>query len=144
MLHVPKLRQRNDTSCLPTCVESVLQFLGYDIAPSEVAGWCHTTLSGCDVDLAVQGLRDAGFDASLSQCSVADLSELIDVGHPPIIILKEVEGWTHAVVVCDITDSKVVLMDPRTGGYQLLTHEELYIMWLPGHGEVMQVGKSSS
>src|SRR5688500_8588401 len=125
MLHVPKLRQPDDTSCLPTCIEAVLSYLGYDCSPSEVRDWCHATVSGCDSDLAVQGLRDAGLDAALNQCSLADLGELIDAGYPPIILLNEAGDWYHAVVVCEITETQIVLMDPRTGDYQRLSHEAL-------------------
>ena len=63
MLRVPRLRQPDDTSCLPTCVEAVLQFLGYDCSYSEVREWCHATPSGCDADLAIQGLHLAALKA---------------------------------------------------------------------------------
>jgi ABC-type bacteriocin/lantibiotic exporter with double-glycine peptidase domain len=144
MLPVPKLRQPDETSCLPTCIEAVLRFLGYGCSPAEVREWCYTTNSGCDADLAVQGLRDAGYDATLGQVTIADLREMLDSGYPPIIVLPEGDGWYHAAVVCDISAAGFVLMDPRIGDYQFLPHESLLEKWLPGHDEVMQVGKTAS
>ena len=144
MLRVPRLRQPDETSCLPTCVEAVLRFLDYDCSAAEVREWCYTTKSGCDADLAVQGLREAGFDAMLGQPTLADLREMLDAGYPPIIVLREIDGWYHAAVVCEINAAGFVLMDPRIGDYQYFSVEAVLEKWFPGHDEVIQVGKATS
>jgi ABC-type bacteriocin/lantibiotic exporter with double-glycine peptidase domain len=142
MLRVPKLRQPDASSCLPTCVCAVLQFLAYDCDYEEVRLWCHTSRTGCDADLASQGLIEAGIDAHVEQSTLEDLAELIERGLPPIIMLDESGSWYHAVVVCDVDSARVVVMDPRIGDYHTLSVDELEAVWLPGHSDLLQIGGS--
>jgi hypothetical protein len=59
----PLLRQPPDSnSCLPTAVRAVLLWYGEDVTQDEVSGWCQEDSKGCGLDLAIDGLREAGFD----------------------------------------------------------------------------------
>lgn len=132
MLRVPTLRHPDETSCLPTCVESVLQFLGYPATHEEVRRWCHTRPEGSEADLAVQGLGEAGFDAVLVQCTfLAELEERVLEEQPPIVVLAEGEGWYHCVVVCGVDPAALTVMDPRVGIYVEIPTDEFLTAWTP-------------
>ena len=143
MLRVPARRQPDSVSCLPTCVEVVLDFLGYHTEASENRRWCYTTRVGSDVDLAIQGLDDAGVDAELLQCdSLERLRDLIAEGRPPIVLFPEGGSWSHSVVVCSVDDAQVTIMDPRAGDYVALSVSDFSASWLPHSGETLLVGGS--
>ena len=141
MLAVPLRKQEDETACLPTCVAAVLGFLGYEPPIDDVRYWCRTTERGSDVDLAIQGLNDAGVDAELLQCATLDeLQPLLDEGRRPIVILSQGGGWSHSVVVCAIEPEAVVVMEPRTGGYLRIGREAFLGAWTPLAGETVLVG----
>lgn len=141
MLNVPARRQPDETACLPTCVEAVIAFFGRSITTADVRRWCRTTAAGSDVDQAIQGLEDAGVDAELLQLSSRDdLIEMLDAGRPPIAILAEGPGWSHAVVVCDLDEHSVTFMDPRIGGYTRAPWDEFAAAWTRLSRETLLVG----
>jgi ABC-type bacteriocin/lantibiotic exporter with double-glycine peptidase domain len=143
MLRVPRLKQPDSTSCLPTCVEAVLRYHGYAANAARIREWCYTTSRGSDADLAVQGLNEAGIDAELLQCgSLAEIRELLDQGRPPIVLLFEVGDYYHTVVVCDLDGDVFTFMDPRTGEYVQASAQELSLDWAPPSGEVLLIGGS--
>jgi ABC-type bacteriocin/lantibiotic exporter with double-glycine peptidase domain len=124
-------------------VASVLSFLGYDVDPSDIRRWCHTTIVGSDADLAVQGLVEQGIDADLLQChSVEELEVLLAEGRPPIGALTLGGSRSHAVVVCDIQADAVVVMDPMVGDYVRVSREAFLLDWLPLSGEILLIGGS--
>jgi ABC-type bacteriocin/lantibiotic exporter with double-glycine peptidase domain len=144
MLLVPTRRQPDDVSCLPTCVLAVLEFLGREIEFADALRYCHTTAVGSDVDLAVQGLTAAGFDADLQQSgSLDDLSEWIAEGQPPIVALSLGDGWSHTVVVCDVTETSVTVMDPEVGRYVELSISAFIAAWVALSGETLIVAGRS-
>jgi ABC-type bacteriocin/lantibiotic exporter with double-glycine peptidase domain len=141
MLHVPIRRQPDDTSCLPSCVDAVLGFFGMDVEHAQVREWCHTTAVGSDVDLAIQGLNDAGVDAELRQCeSLDELEELLSEGRPPIVALSEGGSWSHSVVVCGMDEATVTVMDPRFGSEIHIPRDDFLLAWSSLAGETLLVG----
>jgi ABC-type bacteriocin/lantibiotic exporter with double-glycine peptidase domain len=141
MLSVPASRQPDDVSCLPTCIQAVLAFLGREPDPGLVEDWCHLTPLGCDVDLAIQGLNDAGIDAELRQCeSLGELEEMLSEGQPPVAILTEGDGWSHSVVVCALDSKSVTVMDPRLGAYTRIPRGAFLNAWSALGGETLLVG----
>lgn len=138
MLRVPRLRQPDPTACLPTCVLCVLRYYGHAAEYRDVRAWCHSTPSGSDPDLAVQGLADAAVDAQLLQCSSEEeLRELIEDGVPPIAALALGNGYYHTVVVCGVGENSVTVMDPMAGDYIDVPLSEFLMAWTPASGEVI-------
>lgn len=142
MLRVPHRRQVDSVSCLPACVEAVLAYLGRDVPTEVVRRWCRTSAAGCDNDLAVQGLSDAGIDAELLQCEeLADIEECLDAGRPPIVMLAVGDGWCHAVVLCGVSEDRVTCMDPIVGEYVELAREDFLLAWVPLSCETLLIGR---
>lgn len=144
MLRVPAFRQADDTSCVPTCIRSVLAFHGRNVDAPEVHAWCRTTRLGSDADTAVQGLIDAGHDAELNQLVMEDLVHALEDQRPPIVVLSHGNGWLQAVVVCEIGPRDIIVMDPRVGTYVSLTRAEFELSWAAVSGESLFIGKRDS
>jgi hypothetical protein len=60
MLQIPRLRQPDEVTCLPTCVRSVLVYRGHPVSDAEVADACRVSRRGAVLDLARDGLSEAG------------------------------------------------------------------------------------
>ena len=59
----PLLQQPpGSNSCLSTAIRAVLLWFGERVTAAEVSEWCAEDPNGCVLDLAIDGLRDAGFD----------------------------------------------------------------------------------
>lgn len=141
MLRVPLVRQPDNRSCLPACCVSVLRWQGLDVCFEEVARWCHLRITGCDGDLAVQGLRDSGLDVALHQiASVDDIAAAIDDGFAPIAIIATDDFTSHAVVVCDVRAGEIVVMDPARAEYVTWPIRAFLSRWEPLSGDALLIG----
>ena len=120
-------------SCLPTVVRAVLHWHGVQASPDEVSEWCQEESKGCLLDLAIDGLREAGFEVEeLTAPTEAEMISLLreavtseDDYQPVIVTLQNPALGTtldHAVVVIHIGQGQdldisntVEYMDPLTG-----------------------------
>jgi ABC-type bacteriocin/lantibiotic exporter with double-glycine peptidase domain len=90
MLFVPKLRQPDGVSCLPTCIQAALAFHGRQQELGELRARCAATSVGSNADLAVHRLNDAGYDAELAQIDcLEEPEETLSAGLPPIVLVSE-------------------------------------------------------
>jgi len=124
MLPVPRYRQRDPISCLPTCVHAVLEYRHGEnaITYEDVFEACCLDSKGAVVDLAIQGLQEAGWDLGiLTYQDLASIKELVDIGDPVVVIRAVIQQGSnslgHAVVVCALDDSSITVMDPAVGDY---------------------------
>src|SRR5882724_3878689 len=61
--HFLPLRQPlGSNSCFPTTVLAILLWHGETVTLEEVSEWCLEDQDGCVLDLALDGLREAGID----------------------------------------------------------------------------------
>lgn len=141
MLQVPCLRQPDDTGCLPTCVRAVLSYQGREVEHAEVSRWCRSSTLGTVAELAAQGLAEQGVDAELVQAdSLEELASFLDEGRPPIVLLYEAPGWSHAVVLCAVDERTVTVMDPRLASYDQGDIAQFTDAWLAVTGDTLLVG----
>lgn len=129
MLEVPRRCQPDAFGCLPTCVWSVLTFQGYVLEYEEVEAACLVGPRGALLELAVQGLQEAGWDVEMAEELDLDTIRSAMEQERPIIasvIAGRIEGQplAHAVVICDLTEDTLVVMDPRVGDYVSLPLKE--------------------
>lgn len=120
MLWVPRRRQPDRVSCLPTCVWAVLEFEGQDVTFDEVVAACLLGSHGAVLELALQGLREADWDVQVvDDFDLELIQEALDEGRPLITTIRSAdrEPMAHAVVVCAIGRQDVIVMDPLVGEY---------------------------
>src|SRR6266545_1864895 len=113
MRRIPSVQQPpGSRGCLPAAVLSALLWEQEsdseqrDLTFERVAEWCGLTGDGCLLDLAISGLRAAGFDIEdLTGCSISAIEELLaddEYFFPIIATLVNPyypSGVDHAVVL---------------------------------------------
>jgi hypothetical protein len=137
----PLQQPLGSNSCLPTAIISILrnQF-GSDVVPEDVSDWCREDSLGCDLDLAVEGLRENGWSMQrLVGDPEAEMRAHVndpDKAVPVIAIVSTRSGLTssHAVVVLgfehlDDGSEEVAFMDPRSGDIDAMAAEEFLKYW---------------
>lgn len=124
MLRVPKLRQPDSISCLPTCIHSALIYLYGEAAPAyeEVVEACRLDLRGAVDELAFYGLQQCEWEVRvLLDPSPAAIRDEIEDDRPVIVLLDRGvalgQMMAHAVLACGVTDSGLFVMDPEVGEY---------------------------
>src|SRR5688572_26993506 len=86
----------------------------------EVFEACGTAHFGTLQEIAAQGLAEAGYDVRLLESfDFEQIKEALEEGRPPIITLKMKAPLPmgHAVVVCALDASTIMVMDPLRGDY---------------------------
>jgi hypothetical protein len=128
-----------------------LLWYGEQVTHEEILEWCQETHEGCILDLALDGLRDVGFDIEeLNAPTEEEAQELLrmmvtDEDDPqPVIVTLRDPRWPsrtdHAVVVTNIrqvesgseTREVVEYMDPLTGNIEQDVSGLFWQFWLLG------------
>lgn len=122
MLYVPRLRQPDEVSCLPTAVTSVLRFHGYPAEYADVAAACKLGPLGALQEISIQGLLETGYDVEvMSEFDSSSLRDALEQERPVIVTLiggSLASGeFGHAVVACGLDEDAVMVMDPAQGDY---------------------------
>jgi hypothetical protein len=124
VLRVPKLRQPDPVSCLPTSVYSVLLYALEEAAPEYevVARACVLGPKGAVDEVSFYGLREAELDVEvLYDLDPDQIAQAIGNDRPVVLLLGRgvVDGqpFAHAVVACEVTDTHLTVMDPDWGDY---------------------------
>jgi len=132
--HFPQIKQKSINGCPPTAVYSVLLWHEHQVSADDISEWCGEEADGCLLDLAINGLRDRGFDVeeivATSELEARELlySLVIDTDDPqPVIVTLQniflnADG-DHAVVVTNVRQEPdngvereiVEFMDPAAG-----------------------------
>lgn len=121
MLRVPRFRQPDEVSCLPTCVYAVLVYEHglHIVTYEEIARICRLDAQGAVDYVAVQSLSESEWDVEmLDGLDLDDVKTILDEDRPVILILGQGEHLAHAVVACDVTAEALVVMDPAVGDYR--------------------------
>lgn len=122
MLRVPLLRQPDDVSCLPACVWSVLTYAGNQVDYEAIEAACRLDQFGAVQELAIQALREAGWDVEVLDGFELETIRLAIQEDRPLILCLDLGNmrprrFLHAVVVCDLAPRSVRVMDPALGAY---------------------------
>ena len=144
----PLLRQPpGSNACLPTCVYAVLLWHGENVTLDNVSAWCQEETQGCFLDIAIDGLRDAGFDLEELPTRTQDDAEEqlrnLFTDSDPIPILVTIQNplisidSDHAVVVTDIRrvdtadgEQEIVeYMDPLIGDLAQDSRGDFWDYW---------------
>ena len=125
MLLVPRRKQESDVTCLPTCVWAVLTFEGFDVSYQDVREACRMDQRGSVLELAIQGLSEAGWDVEFAQSlDSQSIAEQLSEERPLIAVIGErslrERRLAHAVVICELKEDQLVVMDPAVGEYVIV------------------------
>ena len=141
MLLVPRRRQPDPIACLPTCIWSVLTFQGNTVDYEEVVAACRLDWRGAVLELAIQSLREAGWDVEVvSELDMEQVRAALAEDRPLIASMLPEEAVgdlvTHAIVICGLSDETITVMDPLLGDYVSLplaeAAEELHLRFSRG------------
>lgn len=110
-------------SCAPICVCAVLFWHGQEVAPDQVSEWCREEADGCEFFLALQSLREEGFDVVKVQDEEALLKIFAGDDPEPVIVMIRTPSMTphsdHAIVINAIEQqgamTTIDYMDPLDG-----------------------------
>jgi hypothetical protein len=89
---------------------------------------CRLGNRGANVEIAAEGLREAGWDVEpIRHFDERELERALEDGQPPIVVvaLGGAEDMAHAVVLCSIASDSVTVMDPSVGEYVTLPRVQL-------------------
>jgi hypothetical protein len=114
----------------------VLRYLGVPAGRAEIGAWCGQTTRGCVLDLAIDGLRDAGFDVDeLTRGADEEVASMVtdaDDPLPAIVTLQDPRStlaMDHAVVVTDVRTGFVEVMDPALGSIRRVEPGLFWSQW---------------
>ena len=128
ILDVPRRRQPDGVTCLPTCVWCVLTFQGYRVDLDDVIEACRLDTLGASDELALQSLREQWDIDEVREFDRSSIRDALDDSRPLILTYEVGEvglhSLGHAVVICGATDDAIVVMDPLFGDYQTIPWED--------------------
>jgi ABC-type bacteriocin/lantibiotic exporter with double-glycine peptidase domain len=144
-LPVPLCRQPSSVTCFPACVWSVLRYQGQGVSYEELEEACLLDELGAVDELAMQGLREAGWDVELLQDpTLNELEASFDEDRPVIALLAlgavGTQVLLHAVVLCGLEGEVLTVMDPLVGEYVDLTITEVRQIIAPGFNGMRVAG----
>lgn len=144
-LLVPLCRQPNPVTCFPACVWSVLRYQGQAVSYEAVEEACLLDELGAVDELAMQGLREAGWDVELLQDpSLEELGASLEEDRPIIALLAlgsvGSQVLLHAVVLCGLDEAHLTVMDPLVGEYIELPLAEVRRLLAPGFNGLRVAG----
>jgi ABC-type bacteriocin/lantibiotic exporter with double-glycine peptidase domain len=117
LLPVPHFEQSRDGSCLPVCVQMVLNHLGDARTEADFSKILGTKAYGTPIRNAKR-LREDGYDVEVRQLTRTDLESYIESGLPVIVrVWTLMLGYwnvttSHVVVVVGYDDNSVFINDP--------------------------------
>lgn len=137
-LKVSHFRQSTPHTCLPACVEMVLDYWGETYTEDELAEAFKTVpLLGTLPENVVSGIESLGYRALWFEGATLDrLSKLLDQEWPIIVFLRSANlpygvAGLHAVVVIEVTETSVSYLDPTLSYEYSLEISDFLIAWSP-------------
>jgi hypothetical protein len=96
---------------------------GEKVSYEEVEAACLLDARGAILELALQGLREAGWEIDVvEEFDIDEVSAALSDGRPLITTVLsrgEPNRMAHAVVVCAVTGAELTVMDPLVGDYRI-------------------------
>jgi len=133
MLDIPRRRQPNAVTCLPTCVWCVLTFHGYSVDLDDIIEACRLDSLGASDELALQILREQWDVEEVHEFDPAFIRDALDDSRPLILTYNVAElgihTLGHAVVICDATEGAITVMDPSFGDYYTLSWKDAELLF---------------
>lgn len=137
-------KQEKIYSCAVACLKMILAYFGRNISEEELRKLCNTTEQGTFAGDIVLYAKNLGFKAEKKYLSINEMRELMRENIFPIIyvntyFLNNVFA-THAMIVEEFMDDKVVIMDPAEGRITL-SIEVLEKIWDICNNLAILIGK---
>lgn len=117
LLPVPHFEQSRDGSCLPACVQMVLNHMGDERTEADLSKLLGTKEYGTPIRNA-ERLREDGYEVQVRQLTRTELESYLEVGLPVIVrVWTTMLGYwdvttSHVVVVVGFDDNSVFINDP--------------------------------
>lgn len=111
LLAVPHFQQSDAGYCLPACARMILNYLGVqsdEVSLSKILG----TKPYGTPSFAIKRLRNSDIEVIYQEWSVAELSLMLEAGHPVIVFVRTVfldyyqEDFAHALVIVGIVSGQ--------------------------------------
>ncbi len=120
------IKQHDISDCGVACLVSIAAHYSLYIPISKVRQYTGTDKQGTNVLGLLEGAKKLGFDAKGVKCEISSLS---NIPKPAIahIILKN--GLQHFVVIYKVNKKFIKIMDPGTGSFINMSHQEFKVQW---------------
>jgi ABC-type bacteriocin/lantibiotic exporter with double-glycine peptidase domain len=131
----PHCKQSNPGACLPACVRMVLATLGEEYTESQIATALGSYEFGTPAS-RVMRLTELGYQVHYEPSTLKELKAHLEHHTLPIVFVQaDLLPWAdfggfHALVLVQITATKVALLDPALeGGPTLLSKDGFLLAW---------------
>ena len=138
LIDFPTLRQAYQYSCGANCVQTLMQYYGYDVRENAIMNKLKVTKDGTEVSNIIKYLKANGFNVESGIHTIDDLIKNIKKGTPVILPLQAYSDGDsyaknyrsgHYVTAIGYTDKHIIFSDPSSVYDTYLTHEELDERW---------------
>ena len=111
VLPVPHFQQSSEGFCLPAYARMILGYLGLEQDEASVGQILGAKKYGTPSS-AIERLNDSDIEAVYQEWSAAELSSMLEAGHPVIVFVRTIfldycqEDFAHALVVVGVTTNQ--------------------------------------
>lgn len=140
---LPFFKQETPYSCVPACLRMVLSHQGIEASEDELRLRSRTSLWGTNARDAIACVKSFGLQAEeVREATAENLREWLDHGLFPILLidLRPIRGEVgrHAIVVEEISEDRVLCLDPLTDR-RVLALDVIEQAWRMNHDRVILI-----
>lgn len=121
-----RVRQRDISDCGAACLASVAAFYNLQLPVARIRQLAATDSKGTNVLGVIEAANKIGFQAKGVK---GPFEALFNIPKPAIAHVIVQEKLHHFVVICKVTKTHVVIMDPADGLYHKMPHAQFTAMW---------------
>lgn len=132
MNRAAKIRQQDEYDCGAASLSSIASWYGVNVSLSRIRRACGCTGEGITIKGIIDGARELGLKGKAFKCAddkEKSLSYLETIHSPVIAHLHRKDGMFHFVVICGVSNSKVMVMDPGEGEYKNIRVPDFLSEW---------------
>lgn len=139
ILDLIHIKQPNNYSCGPICLEMVLAYFRIETNYDELTKLTKVhSVHGTDNDEMIKVLKFKGLAATeKTEADIADITEALDKGWPVIINYVNPEsGIGHYAVIKGYSEDILTLADPKNGDNYTISFKKFLNHWSNSDGTV--------
>lgn len=121
-----RIRQRDISDCGAACLASVAAFYNLQLPVAQIRQLAATDSKGTNVLGVIEAANKLGFQAKGVK---GPFDALFSIPKPAIAHVIIQEKLHHFMVICRVTKTHVVVMDPADGLYHNMTHAHFTAIW---------------
>lgn len=121
-----RIRQRDISDCGAACLASVAAFYNLQLPVAQIRQLAATDSKGTNVLGVIEAANKLGFQAKGVK---GPFDALFSIPKPAIAHVIIQEKLHHFMVICRVTKTHVVVMDPADGLYHKMTHAHFTAIW---------------